>query len=278
MLPSLIEVVVATAIVLALALAAVRLHAIDWAGALLGVVIALLAFVAGQVAWLATIVLFFVISSLFTRYRYEYKRKLGSAQEKGGTRSWPNTLANGGIAACASIAEIFTHSNIFSIVFLTSVAGAMSDTLATEIGLLSHSRPRLITNLKTFVSPGTSGGVTALGELVALMSSSAMAILGVVTMVVQTPRMELAVVAISSVIAGSMIGTIFDSFLGSTFQAVYKCTVCGVLTENASHHGKPTELIRGLRLLDNNSVNLVGIFVGATSSVLIYALFAPGTL
>jgi uncharacterized protein (TIGR00297 family) len=260
-----------------LAYLAVRLGAIDWPGALLGEVIAILAFVAGGIFWLIIIVLFFVISSAFTRYRYEYKRKLGSAQEKGGRRSWPNTLANGGIAACASVAEILTHSNVFAVAFVTSVAAALSDTLATEIGLLSNSRPRLLTNLREFVSPGTSGGVTGLGEVVALLSSSGMAFVGLGTKVIPTATIYLAGSGFFAVVAGAMIGTTLDSFLGSTVQSVNKCVVCGALTENTRHHDKPTILVRGSRLLDNNSVNLVGILVGAASSVIIYALLVPGT-
>ncbi len=277
MLTSIPELLAGIVFVSVLAFLAVRLGAIDLAGALSGAVISIVAFVAGSIPWLVIIVVFFIVSSLFTRYRYEFKRKLGSAQEKGGRRSWPNTIANGGIAAAASIAEIFTHSNIFAIAFLTSVAAALSDTLATEIGLLSNSRPRLITNLKNYVDPGTSGGVTGLGEIVALSSSSGLALLGIGIMVVQTTRLHLASSAFVAVVAGAMIGTTFDSFLGSTYQALYKCTVCGAITENSRHHDRPAELIKGTRILNNNSVNLVGILLGAVCSVLIYAVIVPGT-
>lgn len=273
-----LELLLAIIFVSVLAALAIRLGAIDWSGALLGVVIAALAFIAGQVSWLITIVVFFVISSAFTRFRYEFKRKLGSAQEKGGRRSWPNTLANGGIAAAASILEIFTHSNIFAIAFLTSLAAALSDTLATEIGLLSHSRPRLITNLRSYVSPGTSGGVTALGVVVAFLSSAGMALLGVGTKVVESNREYFAASAFISVVAGALIGTTLDSYLGATVQAVNKCVVCGVYTENSRHHDKPAKHVRGYRFLNNNSVNLVGILVGAIGSILIYAALVPGTL
>ena len=102
-------------------------------------------------------IVFFVTGSALTRFHYEYKKKLGSAQEKGGTRSWPNAIANGGLSAAIAIAEYFTHQEIFVIAFLTSVAAAMSDTIATEIGLLSKSKPKLITNLSKTVEPGTSG-------------------------------------------------------------------------------------------------------------------------
>jgi uncharacterized protein (TIGR00297 family) len=278
LLTSIPELLIGISAVSLLAFLAVRLGTIDWSGAISGAIISIIAFIAGSIAWLVTIIIFFVVSSVFTRYRYDYKRKLGSAQEKGGRRSWPNTLANGGIAAAASVAEILTHSNIFAVAFLTSVAAALSDTLATEIGLLSNSRPRLITDIRKFVAPGTSGGITPLGEVVALVSSSSLALLGIGTMVLQESKLQFAWVAFAAVVGGAMIGTTLDSLLGSSIQAIYKCTVCGTLTENSMHHGKQTVLVKGNRLLNNNSVNLIGILAGSLSSILIFAVLVPGTL
>src|SRR5579864_8327926 len=154
--PPEIQIVAGALLIILLAVVAVRSRAIDISGALLGALISFTAFLAGGLAWLLVIVAFFAISSLLTRFRYDYKKKLGSAQEKGGVRSWPNTLANGLIAGLAATAEIVTHQEIFMVAFLGSIATAMSDTVATEIGLLSSSRPRLISNLRKFVEPGTS--------------------------------------------------------------------------------------------------------------------------
>jgi len=200
------------------------------------------------------------------------KKRIGSAQEKGGKRSWPNTIANGGVAAAAAIGELYFHSSIFAIAFLASIAAAMSDTLATEVGLLSHSKPRLITNLRREVKPGTSGGVSGLGELAAILAAFGIALLGLAMDIVRDVPYTNYYAVLISIVIGAFIGTTTDSILGATFQAVNRCSVCGELTENTTHHDQITTLVRGLRFVENNTVNFVGILVAALVAVTIFAL------
>ncbi len=267
-----LELLVGTVLICALAGLAVKLRAIDSSGALSGILISFSAFVAGMFAWFAMIVIFVGVSSGLTRYRYDFKRKLGFAQEKLGMRSWPNSLANGGVSVIASIGEISSHSEIFAIMFLTSVTAAMSDTLATEVGLLSHSTPRLITHPFRFVEPGTSGGISPLGDLAAILSATGMAILGIGFSVIREPKSSDIVLAGVAVVVGALAGVFFDSFLGATVQRVNRCVDCGKLTENSSHHGRPTLYIKGVKYFDNNVVNFVGILVGSLIAVGIYLL------
>ncbi len=217
-------------------------------------------------------IVFFVTGSALTRFRYDYKKKLGSAQEKGGTRSWPNTIANGGLSAAIAVAEYYTHQEIFVIAFLTSVAAAMSDTVATEIGLLSRSKPKLITNLSKTVEPGTSGGVTPLGETVTFGSALGIAVLGALLSIIGRGTNIALLSAAISIIAGGVFGSTFDSILGATVQASRRCDVCGVLTENRRHHDKEARLVKGIGFIDNNVVNFLGILSGVIVSVVIYIL------
>ena len=256
-------------LIAALAVIAFKSGAIDAIGAAAGGVISFFAFLAGGLAWLIIIVIFFGISSLLTRYRYEYKKKIGSAQERGGKRSWPNSLANAGVALAASLGELFFHSNLFTLAFLASIAAAMADTLATEIGLLSHSTPRLITNLRKGVAAGMSGGITSLGESAALLAAISIALAGLFLSMFSAGT-NMAVFVFVSVVAGAIIGTSFDSFLGATVQSLSKCSVCGKLTEGSSHHGQLSVRTRGLWFIENNSVNFIGISVGAIAAVLIF--------
>ncbi len=266
---TLLELLLGLLLIALLAILAIRLGAIDVPGALAGAVISLFTFLAGGFAWLIIIVIFFGVSSLLTRFRYDYKKRIGSAQEKGGRRSWPNTLANGGIALTAAIGELYFHSDIFTLVFLASIAAAMADTLATEIGLLSQSTPRLITDLRRTVKAGTSGGITGLGETAAIMASVFVALVGILLSLF-SPGLTKVIVVFAAVVVGAMIGTCSDSVLGATAQAVYRCAVCGELTESAIHHDQKTMLVRGSRLIENNSVNFIGIIIGTIAAVLIY--------
>ena len=141
----------------------------------------------------------------------------------------------------------------------------MSDTVATEIGLLSSSKPRLISNLRKFVEPGTSGGVSLLGELAGLASALGIALIGISLGIIKGD-FQLISAAVLSVIFGAIIATNFDSLLGGTVQGRNKCQVCGAMTESLSHHDKPTISVKGRRFLDNNAVNLIATFTGAAVS------------
>jgi len=263
--------VLATVLIGILAVVAYRGKAIDVPGAAAGAVISFVVFLAGGFAWLFVIVAFFVISSILTRYRYDYKQRLGSAQEKGGVRSWPNTLANGLIPGLAAIAEIITHQDVFIVAFLGSVAAAMSDTVATEIGLLSKSKPRFIVNLRKFVEPGTSGGVTLIGELACLVSAIVITGIGTFLGVINGGYRTVSA-AIPAVILGAIIATNFDSLLGGTVQGRNRCVVCGARTESLTHHGEQTVSVTGKRRMDNNAVNLIATLAGAIVSIALFLL------
>lgn len=267
--PSELQLGIGLIVIAVLAVLAIKAKAIDVSGAVVGAVICFVVFLAGGFPWLIVIIAFFVISSILTRYHYEYKKKLGSAQEKGGVRSWPNTLANGSIAALAAIAEILTHQDVFIVAFLGSVAAAMSDTVATEIGLLSKSKPRLIVNLKKFVEPGTSGGITLVGEIACLASAVIITAIGTSLRVITGGYRELSAASIA-VVGGAIIATNFDSLLGGTVQGRNRCSVCGAQTEALTHHGVATTSISGKRLIDNNAVNLIATFAGAVVSIGIF--------
>jgi uncharacterized protein (TIGR00297 family) len=263
------QILVGIVLIAALAILAYKGKAIDALGALVGALISFVVFIAGGFAWLLIIIAFFAISSVLTRFRYDYKQSLGSAQDKGGIRSWPNTLANGLIAGVAALAEILTHQDVFIVAFLGSIAAAMSDTVATEVGLLSKSKPRLIVNLRKFVEPGTSGGVTLLGELACLTSALVITAIGTITGILSGGYRTLSAAALA-VILGAIISTNFDSFLGGTVQGRNKCVICGVKTEALVHHDRPTVSVTGRRFVDNNAVNLIATFTGAVVSIVLF--------
>jgi uncharacterized protein (TIGR00297 family) len=268
MILSPIEILAGILVIILLASFAIKLGAVDIPGAGAGSVVAFVSFEAGGFIWLVYIVIFFAISSMMTKYRYEHKQRLESAQEKGGRRSWPNTIANGIVPAVAAVGQIIFPSVFLKIVFLSSVATSMSDTLATEVGLLSQSNPRLITKPRTVVLPGFSGGITSLGLLVSVVAALGMGIEGTVLLF---PAFELPS-AIAAISIGAIGGTLFDSFLGATLQSLNKCDVCGKLVEGSLHHGVKTTHLKGLKFMNNNSVNFLGTSMGALIAVLVYTI------
>ena len=178
-------------------------------------------------------------------------------------KGWRNTLANGGIAASSALASLFLGGDIFIATFLGAMATSMTDTLATEIGLLSRSRPRLITNLGKKVGAGTSGGVSLLGEFMVISGSL---IIGILAFSFEFSLMPFFTIILITLFGG-LIGSHVDSILGATVQSMNRCAVCGFITENNNHHDKPTESFKGFRIIENNTVNFLSTLAGASTAV-----------
>lgn len=160
---SLANLVVGFLLSLLIAAASVRVQFLTTGGAAAAVVIGTLTLGFGGWGFAVLLGIFFVTSSILTRWR-----------RAGKTRAEPHTartalqvLANGGVAAGAAVTWAFSHSEITTAAFAAAVAAATADTWATEVGLLSPSPPRLITSWQV-VTAGISGGVTPLGTAAAV--------------------------------------------------------------------------------------------------------------
>lgn len=140
-----------------------------------------------------------------------------------------------------SIQSLFVLSAI-------SLAEAFADSMASDIGSLIRHEPYDIFRHKR-VPSGVSGGMSVLGTLVALLSCI---VVGVIAYFETKNILSLAFIT-----GIGFLGTIIDSFIGSLFQALYRCRICGELTEKRIHHRHPTELIKGNKFITNNAVNLI---------------------
>jgi uncharacterized protein (TIGR00297 family) len=256
-------------IVIVFALAAIKAGALDRGGFLASVAVGYAIFLGGGWVWFVVIATFFILGVGFTWYKYEHKTKIGGAQEKGGARNWPNILANGGVPALFALGELVFGGAAFAVLYLGAMSAAASDTVATELGLLNKSPPRLITRLDRTVTPGTSGGVTGLGFTGSIIASLAIGtIAGVLGIIRNVSPIMIIVVAV----AGGLAGSIADSLVGATFQRKGVCAVCGKPTENLVHCGRPTIRKSGVAFVDNNIVNLLATVVGAAAALALAAV------
>jgi uncharacterized protein (TIGR00297 family) len=251
------------AVVVAFALVAIRMRAIDGRGFLASVAVGYPVLLGGGWQWFVIVATFFVLGVGFTWYRYEHKKSIGSAQEKGGTRSWPNILANGGVGALFGLGEFLLGGGAFSALYLGAVSAAASDTLATELGLLNKAPPRLITHLRKVVAPGTSGGVSPLGFVGSFVASALIGLVAALLGVVKVWGPE--VVAIS--VVGGLTGSVVDSIVGATLQRKSTCVVCGKPSEALVHCGEPTRYVSGISFFDNHVVNVFATVFGALGSL-----------
>ena len=176
--------------------------------ALVGII--LLVFAAPRGAqWFLIMLSFFILGSLATRYKFEYKKRIGVEQGHGGARGYRNVFANGIFAAAAAILFGVFQQPVFVVMYVGSVATAAADTLASEIGV-TGGIPYMITTLKK-VPVGTNGGVTVRGEAVALMGGFVVSLVALLLNVI-TPWMM-----VICTIAG-FVGTNIDSLIGATLE------------------------------------------------------------
>ncbi|HUI86616.1 MAG TPA: DUF92 domain-containing protein [Nitrososphaerales archaeon] len=250
------------AVVVAFAMAAILLRALDNRGFLASFLVGFSIIVGGGIGWFVIVAVFFALGVGFTWYKYEYKKRIGGAQEKGGARNWPNILANGGLASVFAVAEFTIGGSVFAVLFLGAIATAAADTVATELGLLSRSRPKLITSPSTTVSPGTSGGVTLLGFGGAMLASGVIGVMAVLLGIISNPVPVFAVC-----LFGGVVGAVFDSLLGAVVQRRGYCVVCHRWTESLKHCGEPTVRTGGAPFVENNVVNLLATLGGAVGAL-----------
>ena len=185
---------------------------------------------------------------------------------KGSRRDWGQVLANGGLGTTLVIIQTLLPGQTWPwLAFAGSMAAVNADTWATELGVLSSAAPRLITSGKP-VEKGASGGISSLGILASLGGA---AFIGALTVWfggpgrTRTPTSMLALLGV--IVLGGFAGSLFDSLLGATIQAIYICPTCDKETEHHPRHtcGTSTHKIRGWAWLNNDVVNAMASAVGA---------------
>jgi uncharacterized protein (TIGR00297 family) len=240
-----------------------------WLGA---IITGTLTFGFGGWTWGLTLIAFFLSSSALSHFRQARKQALaGETFEKGGRRDLAQALANGGIGAALALAYGLAGAPM---ALLAAFAGVMAtvtaDTWATELGILSPHPPRLITTGRV-VAPGISGGISAYGVL----ASSAGALM-IGTVMLLLAAIELGtwhVWLLPAAAIGGLAGSLADSLLGATVQAIYRSPK-GETERRTTHDGTPNSPLRGWRWMNNDLVNLFSSVVGGLVAVGILRLIA----
>lgn len=246
------------------ALVAYRRRSLDRSGVVGAIASGTSIFALGGWSWGMTLIYFFVSSSLLSHFRQ--RDKAGAAADKfskGGRRDLGQAAANGGLATVFAIIYGLAQSSrtrrLARAGFTGALATANADTWATELGVLSASKPRLITSGQP-VEPGTSGGITLPGIAASGLGAYS---LGFFFRAWQRFRRSCAPAPLVALISG-LAGSICDSLLGATLQAMYYCPVCQTETERRIHRcGTPTQPLRGIAWMNNDVVNFLATACGS---------------
>ena len=257
-------------------LVSLRNGAVDAGGAIAGTVLGAVVFAAGGPFLWILLAVFFVSSTVLTRFRGGEKEWLTSIQQKGGRRDAFQVIANGGAGMAAALLSRVTEHPGWAIGCAAAFAAANADTWASEIGILSRRDPVSILTLRP-VPRGVSGGVSAAGLSASLAGAFLIALFFVLTALAAGQRGGVGTL-IAIVTGGGLFGSLLDSALGSTLQAQYegRKTVDGrsvkIVTERKTTNGAPNRLVRGVPFVTNDVVNLASSSAAALAAILLYWL------
>ncbi len=250
----------------AIALLCVKLHALTLSGGIASAVTVAATLALGGISAFSILLFSFFTISLVGKLTKKKRRAVENGiPEKEGARDAVQVAVNGAPAVVSILLYSIFGSPCFFYAFIAALAEALSDSMASEIGVLSKSPPRDICRGTPLVA-GMSGGVSALGCLAAV-GGAALTVLFSAIFPMRAP------LSLLLALLSALLGVLFDSVLGSLVQAKFRCRSCGKATEKRVHCGEPTEHTGGIRFLRNDLVNLLSGTLAAVIACLLTAGF-----
>lgn len=210
------------------------------AGTLAGGFVAVGVFIGAGYSGILMLGTFFLLATLATSWKKEFKESLGLREGNKGKRDAGQVLANGGIAALVAYSSIFIpQASIFvSVAIAGALSAATADTLSSELGNVLGRRYINILTLKKD-QRGLDGVISLEGTLAGIAGSSLIAFI----LYYQNTDWP----AFFAVALGGLAGNLADSYLGATVER------------------------KGS--IGNNLVNLINTTTGAIVAVLLFNFF-----
>ncbi len=261
MTADLVNTLAGLAVVLTVGSAGYFNRSIDLSGFIAGLLVGVIFVLGGGLPATFMLITFFLVGSAFTKYKYGLKEELGAAELKGGARTWRNVAANLFFPTFMLLIHSLTSWEPAMLAFVSSLAGALSDTLGSEIGVLSADPPIMIHTMRR-VPPGTSGAVSTLGTLASLI--------GAVLIAIEAFSFSMiGIIQLPLTVALGFSCSLIDSLLGALLQVRYKCIEDNRIVEDPSLCNGGARPVRGVRWLDNHAVNLTSTGVIALISIVV---------
>lgn len=204
---------------------------------------------------------FLLLSVLIDKIKKRLKKQDDKITKRGEERDSVQVFANGFIPAVFAIIYLLTGNFVFILAYNAALAECFSDTAASGIGALSKTAYDPFRRKKLTV--GLSGGMSILGTLASLLAPFVF-----LSISLSLGMIDVKWWLILSAIAFT--GSVFDSALGSLFQAKYQCKVCSSVTEREEHCNEKTEIVSGFRVMTNDVVNLLSVMFTSLLSILVY--------
>lgn len=273
------EVLLGLGLGLVVAVVGRRLRLLSVGGALVAAAALLLSTGLVGWAWGGLVLVHLVGEGLWAFYRLPRKRALGQRFAPAERRRHGKVLARLGWPTLVALyGRVGGDPALVFSAFVGAMAAATADVWNTEVGVLNPEPPRLITTRRK-VEPGSAGAVSPLGVVAALGGAWLIGFLGLGLMVlaawieVSAWSRALLWLPLAATIGG-VAGSLVDSLLGATAQAIYYCEECEVRTESPVHRcGETARRVRGVTWLTDDLVDLVcGVSGAAVTALLVGSL------
>lgn len=237
--------------------------------------------------------IFFVSSSLLSKFKTGEREALGldKLHDKSDVRDYTQVLANSLAPLIFLIIMKISGSTFWYLGFVCAFCAANADTWASEIGVLSKTKPKYLIK-GTEVKPGLSGGVTILGLIASFLGSSLIAFsylgmnilagfsnyfspLSLLKGVGQQNSMLL-IMASALLIIGGFLGSLLDSLMGELLQVKYqsKNPLVGIteraVDQNLNNIAEKNIKLKGISWMDNNAVNFISVLMASSIISIIY--------
>ena len=211
---------IGVAITVLLSAGAVRYGALTLFAGVVATVFGSVIVILGGFPYLALLVLFVVASVLATRFRFEDKKRKNVQEGTHGERGVANVLAHvivpTGLVVVGWAVPSRLPAATVAFLYTAALAFGASDTFASEFGVLAGKARSLLTG--KVVTPGTNGGVSALGEAWAFVGAFTTALIGGGLLYAFTqPAPPVGTLLVGVTLAG-FIGCQLDSLLGETLE------------------------------------------------------------
>lgn len=247
---------------------------------------------------------FFLLGTWATKVKHDVKATLTQSSSGSSAGEGPRTsvqvFANSGAATALVLLHIYLYglssssssslkwcfggadtknrwADLVLLGLMANYAAVAADTLSSELGILSKSKPVLITTLRT-VPPGSNGGVTLAGLLAGVAGSAAIALtsLFLLPFCADSSVTHLQTFVLLTLLGTA--GTLLDSLLGAVLQASVIDRRTGKIVEGPggvkvltkrqpqphqglngeSKEGHESRVINsGQDILDNNQINFL---------------------
>ena len=207
-----VAVALAVVLIAALSVEFYYLRCITLDGALAAFAVGAVVAVFGSINSFFLLTVFTVAGFAATLYQIKRKKSQGTQEGEDGERTWKN-VAGVGLPPCLIVLlnwAVDMDQTLFTIMFVSTIAVAGADTIASEIGV-RDSRAYMITTFRP-VEPGVNGGVSRLGTAASTVASLLISVVGWLAM---TGGLE--IYLLIPFVAG-VAGNILDSLFGTLLE------------------------------------------------------------